>query len=226
MCRAACPTRTFQTGGIFNQVISPLSAQFHLTTHGDSITADRAYLNYSYIVHGLLTAALGQKASLTQRGTNGISYNYDWSGDPGTTTMIQEAAAVVDAAMRSGMPNYLVVFAGTNGIHTALGNHSAATEYADFQTYIAARLAAGWDASRIVVCTMLPRTGVSEVTRGTFNTSLVGGAVTYGYKLARFDLNASIGAAGQDLDTTYFYDGTHLTDVGHAIAGQIIYAAF
>jgi lysophospholipase L1-like esterase len=224
MSRAAYPTRNCQTGGSFNQVISPLNAGFHITTNGDSITIDRAYLNYSFVLHGLMTAALGQSASLTQRGTNGISYNYDWSGDPAIGTMTVDAISFVDPAQRGGIPNYLVVFAGTNGIHPSLGNHSAATEYADFQSYIAARTAAGWAATRIAVCTMLPRTGVDETVRTTFNALLVSGASTYGYKVARFDLNASIGAAGQNLDTTYFYDGTHMTDAGHAIAASIISA--
>jgi lysophospholipase L1-like esterase len=138
--------------------------------------------------------------------------------------MTVDAISFVDPAQRGGIPNYLVVFAGTNGIHPSLGNHSAATEYADFQSYIAARTAAGWAATRIAVCTMLPRTGVDETVRTTFNALLVSGASTYGYKVARFDLNASIGAAGQNLDTTYFYDGTHMTDAGHAIAASIISA--
>lgn len=217
--------RTFQTGGIFNQVISPLNAEFNITTNGDSITIDQAYSNYSYVLHSLLTATLGKRASLTQRGTNGISYNYDWSGDPGTSTMTQDAVLFVDPTRRAGMPNYLVVFAGTNGLHPSLGNHSAATEYADFQVYIGARLAAGWVADNIIVCTMLPRTGISEVVRSAFNAALVGGASTYGYRLARFDLDANIGAAGQNLDTTYIYDGTHLTVAGDVIAAQIIHAA-
>lgn len=174
--------------------------------------------------HALLTASRGQLASLTQRGINGISYNYRWPSEPLDVTMITDAPAFVDSSIRGGLNNYLVVFAGTNGLLPALGNHSAATEYADFQTYIAARLAAGWVADRIIVCTTLPRTGLSEVTRGTFNASLVSGASTYGYRVARLDLDASIGAAGQELDTTWFYDETHLTVAGQVKAGTIVHA--
>lgn len=136
--------------------------------------------------------------------------------------MLQDGA-LVDAARTAGAK--LSIWAGTNGF--ALAGHSAATEYANFQTYIAARLAGGWAADDITVATMLPRNpDVSSPTRATFNASLVGGQATYGYRLARVDLDSRIGVDSANTDTTYYQgDLIHLNDFGASIASGIIYAA-
>jgi hypothetical protein len=190
-----------------------------LASHGDSISRDQGYSNYLYQLHPLT----GKRADIRPRGTNGISWNYDWPDDPGTDTMITEAPASVDTLITAGITNWLIAFGGTNGI--VLGGHDAATEYADFEDYLADRLAAGWVADNIVVCTMLPRTGLDEGVRSDYNTALVSGATTHGYRLARLDLDPDIGAAGHDLNTDWFYDGTHPTVAGHTRIAQIIRAA-
>ncbi len=221
-------SQVFTTGGYINGLSPNVPAnnpQMIIVAHGDSITADKGASNYIQVVWGLVNAGQGMYAKVYQRGINGISYNYAWPTSGYASTLTEDAALLVDAYQQPGKTNWLVVFAGTNGLNGSLGNHSAATEYANFKTYIAARIAAGWRAANIVVCTMLPRTGFTDSIRQTFNTSLVGDDGGYGYKLARFDLNANIGAAGQNLNTTYFYDGIHLTTVGQSIAGGIVYGA-
>lgn len=204
-------------------VIAPPHYDIVLQTAGDSISRDQASTNYIFILWTNILNGVSLYAQPRQRGINGISWNYRWPSEPYTNTMIQDGPIIVDPDIRYGETNWLVAFAGTNGI--GLAAHSAATEYADFQTWLAARLAAGWSATNIVVCTMLPRTGVSNTTRGTYNTNLVNGVSTYGYRMARLDLDPNIGCNGCDTNTTYFYDGTHPTVAGHVIIATIIYSA-
>lgn len=194
----------------------------NLVVHGDSMSLTGGVLQiHTPRVAALILAGGVDAAQWTRCGINGASYNYAWPDAGYPYTLIQDAPLRVDPMLSLTLPNWLIVLAGTNGI--VLGGHSAATEYADFQAYIAARILAGWPAGQIVVSTMMPRTGLSEVTRGAYNTSVVNGAVTYGYQLARLDLNPNIGAAGQNLDTTYFLDGTHPTDLGQSIVASIEY---
>lgn len=208
--------------GVISPNVATQAADLYMVTEGDSITRDQGPSNYTYVVANTVVTNKALKPKVLERGVNGISWNYAWSGDPYTQTMIQDAPANVDATRNNlAIPNWLIGFAGTNGI--ALNGNSAAVEYAAFQTWIAARIAAGWSPGNIVIVTMLPRTAVSNVTRASYNALLVGGASTYGYKLARADLNAMIGANGQDLDPLYFYDGTHLTVLGQSILGGIVY---
>lgn len=214
-----------RSGVVLRQRVAPVAPTFNLVAHGDSITRDQGRFNYVFGVRDAIVSGQGAVVSVTQRGINGISYNYRWPSEPYTETMITDAPISVDPARRSDIPSWLIVFAGTNGMNASLGNHSAATEYANFKTYIAARIAAGWTANRIVVVTMLPRTGFTDATRQTFNTSLAGDDGGYGYRLARVDQNTTIGDAGDDTNTTYYYDGTHPTEAGHAIIASVIYGA-
>lgn len=199
-------------------------AALNIVAHGDSIsltsTVQRTYLPR---LAALIQANGVGVASWTRCGINGASWNYAWPSAGYPSTLIEDAVLRVDPARVVSLDNWLICFAGTNGLLSTLGAHSAATEYANFQTYIAARIAAGQDMAKTIACMMLPRTGMSEATRTTYNASLVSGAATYGYKLARLDLNPNIGAAGQNLDLTWFQDGTHPTDAGHAVIAQIIF---
>lgn len=218
-------------GGTFSSVqLSPPiygaampGSNYSIVAHGDSMSLTGA-VKKTYLPR--LAELLGARcAQWTRCGINGASWAFAWASAGYAWTLTEDALLRVDSAMGpsvAGAPrNVLIVFAGTNGV--ILGGHSAATEYANFKTYIAARIAAGWRGKDIIVCTMLPRTGLSEPTRTTYNASLVGDDGAYGYKLARLDLNASIGAAGQNLNTTWFLDGTHPTDAGHAVIAQILY---
>lgn len=211
-------------GASLSPSVAVVPYDLYMVTAGDSLTRDQGPSNYTYVVANTIKTGQGLNAKVLERGVNGISWNYAWSGDPYTNTMIQDAPANVDGSRNNLLiTNWLIGFAGTNGI--ALNGDSAATEYANFQTWIAARIAAGWVANNIVIVTMLPRTGVTDSIRVSYNALLVSGAVTYGYRLARADQDANIGAAGQNLNTTYFYDGTHLTVLGQSILGGIVYGA-
>lgn len=212
-------------GGSQPWINSPVfaNATLNIVNDGDSISLTSAATSIYLPQLANLIVANGKGIPYwTRCGINGASWNYAWNGTIYPYTITQDAPLRVDVAQRNGITNWLIPFAGTNGI--LLAGHSAATEYSDFQTYIAARISAGWTAANIVVCTCLPRTGLNETTRGTYNTDLVNGAVTYGYKLARLDQDPTIGQAGDNLNTTYYSDGTHPTAAGHAIIASIIYA--
>ena len=114
----------------------------------------------------------------------------------------------------------MIAFAGTNGI--AIKGNSAAQEYADFVTWITTALSKGWTASNIAVCTMLPRAGVSEITRRNYNALLINGVATYGYQIVRFDLDSIMGKGGANSNQTYYSDGTHPTTAGHAILANLV----
>jgi len=172
----------------------------------------------------IVAASLGSDVFAPNYGVNGQSWVYDWPSDPAIGTMVSDhlnkVSELLEVPTQRG--HKMIAFAGTNGI--VLKGNSAAQEYADFETWITTALSSGWTASNITICTMLPRTGVSEVTRSDYNALLVSGAATYGYKLARFDLDSTIGAAGANTNTTYFSDGTHPTNAGHAILANILIA--
>lgn len=227
LTRTGSPLQTRISMTIGNNIPAPVY-NIVLAFHGDSITRDvisagQERSNFCFVVYNSVSNISGLFPSFTQRGINGISYNYRWPSEPYIATLTEDALNVLDLVKQTGSStNWLVVFAGTNGI--VLQGNTGAVEYANFKTYIAARVSAGWIPTNIVVITMLPRTGLSEVSRGIFNTSVVGDDGGYGYKLARVDLNADIGLAGDNLNTVYFYDGTHPTAAGHAIIASIVYA--
>lgn len=203
--------------------VAPGNATINVIGHGDSISLTGA-VQRTYLPRlvSLMTAA-GEVPRWTRAGINGASWTYAWPTAGYPSTLTEDIALRTTSARVSSPPNRLIAFAGTNGI--TLAAHSAATEYANFQTYLAAQLAAGFAVSEIYVLTMLPRTGVSEVTRSAYNALLIAGAITSGYNIVRLDLEPNIGAAGQNLNTTWFLDGTHPTDAGHAVIAQKIYDA-
>lgn len=197
------------------------SADLHIAAHGDSMTRDRGDAAYIYQLARLIKSEDGLNAAVTQRGINGSSFGYAWSGEPYTGTLIDHAPIAIDPRIRAGMDNWLIVWAGINGM--ALGGHSAAAEYDDCKTYLSARITAGWQADKIIVCTMTPRAGFTDSIREDFNALIVGDGDDLGYQVARIDLNTNIGQWGDQENTTYFYDGVHMTDAGHGEAAAVIY---
>ena len=205
---------------------TPPSYSVRIAAHGDSITVGADTPNHPYLedLAALITSS-SVTVSTLNGGTSGISWKYAWPSSPNPNTMIQEAPTVIDPdlALSGYKEKWLILFAGTNGMNLALGNHSAQTEYANFEEYIAARRTAGWPMNRVIVCTMLPRGAGEEAARAAYNPMLVAGATQYKYRLARFDLDANMGQAGQNSNTTYYLDGTHPTNAGQTILAGIIY---
>lgn len=136
----------------------------------------------------------------------------------------QAWAAITAPAVQpvlSGGKNLTIAFAGTNDLASA---HTPATAWTDAQAYLA-KVQAAYD--RVLMLTMIPRTGITEQNRTDYNALLVSGASTYGYGLVRLDLDPSIGLAGQNLDTSMINGGIHPTSDGHAVIARIMarYAA-
>ena len=81
--------------------------------------------------------------------------------------------------------------------------------------------AAGW---KIVIGTCLPRTTGKagfEADRIAINTWLRANYTTFADGLADVGGDATIGAPGANLNTTYYSDGVHLTAAGYQIAAPI-----
>ena len=197
------------------------SSELNFVAHGDSMTNFGAGNYVERLIELIdLERPVDVAPISTIRGVNGASWNYAWpSGDP-IISLEDDAAAEIDANITSGKRNILFLFAGSNGI--AINSNSAAVEYAAFESYLADRLAAGWQIGNIYVLTMLERSGVSEVTRGAYNDLLRAGVTTYGYTLVDLDLDARLVAP----DVSVIGDGVHPTELGHRIIAQNVYDAF
>jgi len=206
------------TNGVFK---TSSASTVQIIAHGDSITDGAgAYESYVTRLVRSLYVSSGIKADYKNRGIGGQGFTYVYNALSYPSNLVDDAAAEIDAAIASGKTNYLIVFAATNDYK--LGSKTPAQIRTAFQTYIAARITAGWTPANICVCTMLPRETVNETDRSTINANFTTDAGTYGYTLAPLHLNASIGAAGQQNNTTYFIDTIHPTDAGQAIIASII----
>jgi hypothetical protein len=201
--------------------VPPTPADLRVSSHGDSMTRDSGRFNYLYQLRSLILSGQSLNAKVTQRGINGISFDYAWEGEPYEAILIEDAIVSVDLWQNPSIPDWLIVWAGSNGM--ALGLHSAATEYANFKTYVAARISAGREADKIVVLPMLPRSGFPYGTVQAYNSLLVGDDEELGYRLAPIHEDPYIGAEGAEADPEFYYDGTHIIHAGHAIVGGILY---
>lgn len=209
-------------GGKFLQTNTPApAADLLIATHGDSISSLEVDYTYGWQLRSLILSTEGLIVRAKLRGIGGASWDFALNPPNGSyDTLINDAPRVVDFVQDAGIPNWLILFAGTNGV--ALGSHNAAVEFADFEVHVQARLAAGWVAARIIVCTGLPRLGFEGAVRQDYNDLLKGGVVTYGYVIADLAADPRIGDDGDQNDQTYYEDGLHPTAAGHAIIAEII----
>lgn len=198
-----------------------------LVCHGDSITegygtttwraADT--MAYPYQTSLLATAF---RFGVVQLGISGQGFNYVYPVYPSSTfpNLTVDAVNRVDPVLSQSGTKYLVIFAGTNDIF--LNGTSGAATWTLAQTYINARIAAGWTAANICVGTMLPRQNANESARTTLNSSIRSNAASLGYKVCDFAANTTIGDAGDENNLTYYIDTIHPNDAGHAILAQIV----
>lgn len=135
-------------------------------------------------------------------------------------TLTADAVTRVDPLLSNTGDKYLIIFAGTNDIF--LNGTSGAATWTLLESYINARISAGWTAGNICVGTMLPRQGAHEADRTTLNSSIRSNAAGMGYKVCDFAADSRIGDAGDENDATYYSDTIHPTAAGQAILSQII----
>lgn len=194
----------------------PFSISGVVVAVGDSLTlglgASDGYVGFLQTAQGLIT-------TIHYAAHSGGAWAFTDAGVPGTPNLTSRAAAEADIYVADSPQPYLLLWAGTNDI--SYGATGAAT-YASFETYIQARIAAGWSPSKIVVLDMISRTAISNAERVIYNDLLIAGTGTYGYKIARLDQNANIGCASCFSDGTYFTDGVHLTTVGQQLVATIV----
>lgn len=150
---------------------------------------------------------------------------------------IPSATSGVDLLFLPGSTETYTNWIGTNDLHAEL--KSGTDLVADYKTYMAGRKTAG--AQNLIVCTLLPAsdTGIPasfETERQAFNASLradfsvatsdarvwlPGPGITYANVLADYAADSRIGDAGDELNTTYYYDKLHMVDAGYAIIAEI-----
>lgn len=159
----------------------------------------------------------------------GYAFNYNYRADGGSRpwwgTINEFTPSQVDTELRSGVTNILIVEGGaTNGLYVQLGNHSAATEFADFQTWWNARIVAGWLPQNIIFVTVLPRQdgqGDFYARAAAFNSLVKNFCMSNGCLVADAAADSTIGCDGcEDNATVYHPDKIHFVD-----AGQVIYSA-
>ncbi|HEX7606989.1 MAG TPA: SGNH/GDSL hydrolase family protein, partial [Usitatibacter sp.] len=195
----------------------------HVIAHGDSITLGGGVLQpYISRLVALIKANRGESAQGYRFGINGATWNYAWSEAGYPYSLIQDVPVRVVQALSASVPNWVILFAGTNG--DAIFHDTAERQYADLQAEIAVILLAGVPANHIIVNTMLPRGGGSEAYRMAYNAAIVADPGRIGYLVARLDLDAHIGVAGAYGNPVYFQaDQVHPTDAAHQLIAQIDY---
>jgi lysophospholipase L1-like esterase len=137
-------------------------------------------------------------------------------------TMITEAPYRVDSDQYS---SWRAATPGGNNvcvIHGGLNDYAAGANLATIQsrltTYWAARRAAGW---KVIACTHLPYGAGWEILRNQLNPWIRAQSALYD-RLADFGADPTIGPAGAELNTMYYWDGIHLTTAGHRIMANYV----
>ena len=205
-----------------NRVIKQDGSSHLIAFHGDSITLG---VNVGdFYTAKLIRHLLGRSivCDYKNRGITGQGLNYVYSASSSCPNLISDAASEIDTLLALSPDVRLVLFAGTNDLW--LGGVSGATLLGYLNTYLDARIAAGWTASKIYVCTMLPRQlNEHETDRTTFNNGVMADSGTRGYSKVALHLNANIGLVNAQNNTTYFQaDKIHPTVAGHEVIRSIL----
>ena len=191
----------------------------NLICHGDSLTLGEPDA-YPPLLQSKLFVNQDLVASYENLGINGQGYNYVYPMSGSPYNLVQDISVSVIPALSSGIANWLIIWAGTNDI--VLGGSTASQVFVFFTNYLSTANSLGISNSQIVVATMVPRQSGYETTRVAWNNLLVSNQVSYGYLLARLDLDPCIGVAGQQFNMLYFQpDNIHLTALGQQIVADI-----
>ncbi len=138
-----------------------------------------------------------------------------------TTQMLTRVSADYATFAVTPTPKVAVIWEGTNDI--AVGGVSAATAYANLVSLAQNLKASGY--GKVVMGTVLPRSGLNNTTRGTLNTSIRGNTTDWD-ATADVAADATIGADGANTNATYYAgDQVHLIAAGNAIAAPIFRTA-
>lgn len=193
----------------------------NLVAVGDSITVG---FGATQPFPATIATALSSIAS--NQGVNGIGWNYNPGGTTGGSSLINTAATNVDPLFAAdscvgiAQRPVLLLFAGTNDLFYGA---TPAQAYSSFQTYLSNRISFGWQVERIIVATILQRSGDTVADRDAFNALIVAGATTSGYGLVRLDLDVNIGCSSCNTNLTYFQaDQVHPNNTGLQIIANLV----
>jgi lysophospholipase L1-like esterase len=166
------------------------------------------------------SGAAGSLPSLTRSGASKpwSTYAMSRSGStsPSLTSRVSQDVGVPLA--KWGGLTVAVVLEGRNDVVTNGANATVA-----YNNLVALSTALkGNGADSVVMCTVLPSTGLADATRDSLNT-LIRGDVTW--TVADIAADPTIGGNSSNSNTTIYGDGVHLNATGTAIAAPIIRAA-
>jgi hypothetical protein len=115
----------------------------------------------------------------------------------------------------------LSIWIGTNDLNNTASQALVDTFWSNLQSYVAARRAAGW--KKIVLYTLTPRNGVAgyNSNRNAANVLIRASAGTVCDAVVDIAADPTLGPDSAAANTTYFYDGTHLTAAGQTIAKDV-----
>lgn len=203
-----------------------------LVCHGDSITAGfgTSTVNttnancFASLVSSSILATKHYAMGMLNFGINGQGFNYVYDVPPSNSfgTLTADAVTRVDPVLAYAGDKYLVVFAGTNDIF--LNGATGANCWALLQTYINARITAGWIPANICVVTMLPRQSTHESDRTTLNGLIVSNQVSLGYKIADAGVDPTYGVFAATANPTLYPDTIHPADACHTTIKNLIVA--
>lgn len=202
---------------------------YNLVAIGDSMTimnSGTSNTGYAKVCAALLGSGRSIIASYSAFGINGASWLDAYSQGPYLGKTIDDlSSAFADARRVPGLINILLGFAGTNGMF--LDGNSAATEFSNFQTWYAARIAAGWSPGEILVITVLPRQSDASFNtkRLAYNADVVSYGTSEGFLVADVSDDTTIGTEGDENDLTYYQSGgIHLNGTGQTyLATNLVY---
>jgi len=185
--------------------------------NGDSLTSGGA---------GTGATSMDKTYPMVAKGLITGQYSY-WVAAIGSKTIEDLDNTVNPTNVRTQSPNTIVTWAGTNNF--ILSNQSAATAKAALDTKLANDKAA-IPGVRAFVCTLPPDTQFSfgfpakyRSEAPLFNAAIVADSRYTDGTLADGVIRLDQITELQDAtNTTYFYDGLHLTDAGYALVGAAV----
>jgi lysophospholipase L1-like esterase len=154
-------------------------------------------------------------------GITGIAHYNFGVGAQTTTAMASDAASQIDPLILGGVQNILFAWEIGNDIYF---NGNTATAETNFQNYCLDRQAAGW---RVIVLTLMPRNQTTSFGDNVsqFNTKLNNANTWLRANYTSFAEGIVDVAADSRLsdytNTTYFFDGTHLTAAGYGVVAEL-----
>lgn len=171
----------------------------------------------SLLIGGATTPALDTTGLVRSSLTGYGGHTFCLGGS--TVAMMTARAGILDGTYWSGHAiNLLLVLIGRNDYGA-----DPATIFAALKSYCQARMAIGWT---VCLCTLPSSTPGHDwdLFRDPLNALILGDPTCYDV-VADLAATSELGPTNAYQDTTYFVDGIHMADAGHAVAASVVEAA-